>query len=233
MAENINDNYTSFYKKKEIKYLYPTEFIVRTFKATYPNLKTKMGSKNQKVLDIGFGDGRNSVFLSKEGYLTHGIEITEEICEMARQRFKQQDLEAEFKVGRNNNIPYDNGYFDIVLACHSSYYLDGDDKFEKNLDEISRVIKDGGVFITSLPNDNSYIFKDATKQDDGSFLIQNDYYNNRNGYRLQSFGTVEEIEKRMKKLFTNFSFGYAYNNYYGIDEKVFWVVCEKRKDKNE
>ncbi|MBE0515246.1 class I SAM-dependent methyltransferase [Sulfurimonas sp.] len=231
MTENINDNYTSFYKKKEIKYLYPTEFVVRTFKASYPNLRTKIEEgKNQKVLDIGFGDGRNSVFLAKEGYLTYGIEITEEICEMARQRFKEQGLHAEFKVGRNNNIPYEDEYFDIVLACHSSYYLDGDDKFEHNLNEISRVIKQGGVFITSLPNDNSYIFKDAVRQNDGSFLIQNDYYNNRNGYRLQSFESAEEIEKRIQDYFTNFSFGHAYNDYYGIDEKVFWVVCEKRKD---
>jgi SAM-dependent methyltransferase len=226
---NINENYTEFYKNKDSLNLYPTEFVVRTFKASYPNLKTNIKDNDNllKVLDLGFGDGRNSVFLAREGFQTSGIEITEEIVQMARERFSKYGLDVDFKVGRNNDIPYEDGFFDVVLACHSSYYLDENDKFERNLDEIFRVLGKKGIFITSLPNDESYIFKDAKKSEDGSFLIANDHYKNRNGYRLQSFSSIKEIEERMNKYFKNFSFGYAYNNYYGIDEKVFWVVCEK------
>ncbi len=36
-----------------------------------------------------------------------------------------------------------------------------------------------------------------------------------------------EIEEYCSPLFKNFSFGSADNDYYGISERVFWVVCQK------
>ena len=62
----INSSYTSFYESKNPKKVYPTEFVVRTFLGKYPalNLELKSGFK---VLDIGFGDGRNTAFLIEQG----------------------------------------------------------------------------------------------------------------------------------------------------------------------
>lgn len=227
MENNINQNYTNFYKKKKSKNLYPTEFVVRTFLASYPNLNATF-NKGDKVLDIGFGDGRNSVFLAKEGYSVYGIEITDEIVNMSKKRFQDLGLNAIFKVGRNNNIPFEDSFFDNILACHSSYYLDEGDSFDDNLLEISRTLKKDGYFITSLPNDNSYILQDGKKFTDGSILVKKDPYSNRNGYKLQSFVSEEEIKQRLSKYFYNFSFGVGHNNWYGIDEQVFWVVCQKK-----
>ncbi len=224
---NINENYTNFYKIKKSKNLYPTEFVVRTFLASYPKLNASFKSGGN-VLDIGFGDGRNSVFLANEGYCVYGIEITDEIVNMSIKRFKDLGLNANFKVGRNNKIPFEDNLFDTILACHSSYYLDENDSFDTNLLEISRVLEKDGYFISSLPNDNSYILQDGEKFEDGSVLVKKDPYSNRNGYRLQSFKSIEEIQERLSKYFYNFSFGTGHNNWYGIDEQVFWVVCQKK-----
>jgi ubiquinone/menaquinone biosynthesis C-methylase UbiE len=227
MQNNINKNYTNFYKEKKKKNIYPTEFVVRTFLASYPELDV-LHKEGDKVLDIGFGDGRNSIFLANEGYSVYGIEITSEIVNMCIERFSDDGLNGVFKVGRNNNIPFKNSFFDTILACHSSYYLDRSDSFEINLLEISRVLKKNGYFITSLPNNNSYVLKDGVQYDDGSIQVKKDPYNNRNGCRLQSFKNIDEIEKKFSSLFHNFSFGFGHNNWYGIDEQVFWVVCQKK-----
>jgi hypothetical protein len=45
---------------------------------------------------------------------------------------------------------------------------------------------------------------------------------------LHAFREKREIEEYMASLFCNFSFGFADNDYYGISERVFWVVCRKR-----
>jgi len=224
---NINGNYTDFYKKKKSERLYPTEFVVRTFLASYPGLNASL-KENGKVLDIGFGDGRNSVFLANEGHSVYGIEITSEIVDMLKKRFEDLKLSGIFEVGRNNNIPFKDNLFDTILACHSSYYIDEDDSFDNNLFEISRVLKKDGYFITSLPNNDSYILKDGDRFDDGSVIVKKDPYDNRNGYKLQSFTSTKDIKSRLSKYFYNFSFGFGHNNWYGIDEKVFWVVCQKR-----
>ncbi len=88
-------------------------------------------------------------------------------------------------------------------------------------------MKKGGVLIASVANKNSYIFQDAIKLEDGTMQIKNDPYGNRNGYRLQGFSSESDIEKYFSKHYKNFSFGKSDNDFYGIDEKLFWVVCEK------
>ena len=59
----INNNYEKYYNKKDYVNIYPTEFVVRTFLAHYPNLNFDKPKKGSSILDIGFGDGRNTAFL--------------------------------------------------------------------------------------------------------------------------------------------------------------------------
>lgn len=59
-------------------------------------------------------------------------------------------------------------------------------------------------------------------------LIKDDPYKNRSGYRLQGFSSEGNIEGYFSKYFNKFSFGKSHNDYYGIHEQVFWVVCEKK-----
>ncbi len=62
---------------------------------------------------------------------------------------------------------------------------------------------------------------------DGTWRIANDPYSNRNGYRLQAFASTAEIRNYFGSLFRCSGFGEARNNYFGVDERVFWVVCNK------
>jgi hypothetical protein len=90
------------------------------------------------------------------------------------------------------------------------------------------VLKKGGSLIASVAARSSYIFDGAVECPDGSLEVRNDPYGNRNGYRLQAFREERDIEAYMSPLFGDFSFGFADNNYYGISERVFWVVCQRR-----
>ena len=97
-----------------------------------------------------------------------------------------------------------------------------------NLKEYSRVLKTDGFVVASVANRASYIFDGATELDDGSLVVQNDPYNNRNGYRLHGFSNTSDIERYFSPLFKNFSFGSADNDYFGVTERVFWVVAQKK-----
>ncbi len=227
MKDDINNAYTTFYKNRNPQKVYPTEFVVRTFLAKYPALKLTLKS-NSKVLDLGFGDGRNTAFLIEQGYEVYGIEITKEIVDLTAKRLANLGLSATLKIGRNRDIPFEDDFFDVILGCHVSYYCDGADNFQVNLKEFARVLKPKGWFITSLADINSYIFKDAELTSDNLIIIKNDPFNNRKGCRLRAFASKEEIIEKFSGLFENFSFGTAHNNYYGIDERVFWVVCQKK-----
>ncbi|EHP40430.1 methyltransferase [Cupriavidus basilensis OR16] len=200
---------------------------MRTFLANYPGLKFRRPAAGDHVLDIAFGDGRNTAFLCDQGFAVSGIEITQGIVDQTCERLETLGHAADLRVGRNSDIPFDNEYFDYILACHCCYYCDEGESFADNLAEYARVLKRGGYLVASVACKSSYIFKDAVELADGSLMINADPYGNRNGYRLHAFSEKSEIEKYFSPHFSNFSFGFADNNYYDVSERVFWVVCQK------
>lgn len=226
--DNIDSNYTRYYAKQTSARVYPTEFVVRTLLANYPRLNFNKPKQGDKILDVGFGDGRNTTFLCERGLDVYGIEITSEIVELTRARLASYGYSPDLRVGRNSSIPFTDNTFDYILACHCCYYCDEGQTLLDNLKEYTRVLNDNGVLIASVADKTSYIFQAAEDLPDGSMRIMNDPYNNRNGYRLHAFTSESSIEQVFSTYFKDFSFGHADNDYYGISERIFWVVCQKK-----
>ncbi len=226
-SQSINVNYEQFYARRAGPKVYPTEFVVRTFLANYPSLNFRKPTPGERVLDVAFGDGRNTAFLCDQGLAVSGIEITQGIVDQTRRRLLELGYEADLRVGRNSNIPFADNYFDYILACHCCYYCDEGDQLSDNLREYARVMKKGACLVASVACRSSYIFDRATALPDGSFMIRSDPYKNREGYRLHAFSSKEEIDEYFSPWFAAFSFGFASNDYYGISERVFWIVCRK------
>jgi ubiquinone/menaquinone biosynthesis C-methylase UbiE len=226
----IDNSYEYFYSERKSPRVYPTEFVVRTFLAEYPQLKFPKPKAGDKILDVAFGDGRNTAFLCDQGWAVSGIEITEGIVRQTKDRLEKLGHQVDLRVGRNSTIPFDDDYFDYVLACHCCYYCDEQERFSDNMREYSRVMKPGAWLVASVASLDSYIFEAAISLEDGSRRIKKDPYGNREGYRLQGFSSTEEIREVLLPWFEDFSFGFADNDYFGISERVFWVVCRKREN---
>ena len=129
------------------------------------------------------------------------MEIAEDINRHVQERMKRLGINAELKLGMNAHIPYESGYFQYVLACHSCYYVEPGDQFDTNLAEIARVLEPGGYLIASLPMAGSYILKDAKPLFDGHYEITNDPYGLRNGTEFRVFHSEAGDTKGIFPLF--------------------------------
>jgi len=224
--------YSQKYEADKSNAVYPVEFVVRAFLGTYPEIRMPKEYDGKRILDLGYGDGRNMPLLSNLGMKIHGVEISEDINRHVRARLAMLGIQAELKTGTNAHIPYDEYFFQYVLACHSCYYVEAGDTFRDNLAEIGRILEPGGYLIASLPMRDTYILKSAKRLPGGHYEITNDPYGLRNGTIFRVFDSEEEIRETLAPFFYDFSVGYCNDMFWGIHQKVWTVVCRRLKNKS-
>ena len=225
----IKGHYADFYSARNLAKVYPVEFVVRTFLGTYPYLKLDRSQfTGAKILDLGFGDGRNMPLLHDLGLKVYGVEISKEICRLAKTRMEKLGVPVQLATGSNSRIPFDDETFDFILACHSCYYVNSGETFAENLREIARVLRTRGRFIFSLAKTDSYVLKDALPRGNGLYQITHDPYGLRNGGLFRAFASRPEIIDELGSNFNDFALGLCENDFYGIYEKVWIGTCLKK-----
>ena len=230
MAADIAARYDAFYRGRDPEYVYPVEFVVRAYLGSYPRLPRAAVIAGAFVLDLGCGDGRNMPLLFNLGMRVYGVDIAPDICARTAERMRRLGVVAETQVGRNCHIPFSDRFFDHVLACHSCYYVDPGTRFEDNVAEIARVMKPGARWVFSAPIGTSYIFRGAVDRGDGHMEVTSDPYGVRNGYVLRKFDSAAEVEGTLGRWFTDFHIGSCCNDFWGIEEHVWTVVCNRRQE---
>ncbi len=104
--------------------------------------------KFDRILDVGCGDGNFSLLLKQAcgANEVYGIDIAEKGVESARRKgvkALQVDLDEQ-------NLPFEDEYFDAVFAGEVIEHLFDPDRF---LGEVYRVLRrQGGIFVLSTPN---------------------------------------------------------------------------------
>lgn len=230
MTTELARSYNDFYRSRDPQFVYPVEFVVRAFLGRYPRLAPPNESyAGRRVLDLGFGDGRNMPLLANLGMDVHGVEISEEICARGRARLAGLGVAVEVRVGRNHAVPYGDAFFDYVLACHSCYYVEPGTRFADNVREIARIMRPSGRFVFSLPIGTSYILRGARDVGDGHMEITADPYRVRNGSVLKKFDAAVDIELALAPHFHDLRIGSCRNDFWGIEEHV-WIVVARRSD---
>lgn len=118
----------------------------------WDNIKFKSGIR---ILEVGCGNGelwvKNSDRLPKDCkvYLT---DISEGMLRDAKNKLKNIDYNFIFSKVDAQDIPYEDGYFDVVIANHMLFHVENRNKVLK---EIRRVLKSQGVlYASTIGNDH-------------------------------------------------------------------------------
>ena len=108
-----------------------------------------------RVLDAGMGTGELSVALSsaKAGsFAFHGIDISAGMLTEADRHLRDCGIDADLRLGDVQNLPYEDGAFDLVMAAHVLEHLADP---HRAIDEMVRVLKPGGVLLACLTRRSS------------------------------------------------------------------------------
>lgn len=111
-------------------------------------LKEGIGSTGQ-ILDVGCGSGFLSNALAKEGFKVTGIDLS---CEKLKEAQAQDNTNSvRYIVANPQCLPFRPGTFDVVTAMD---FLESSAQCDQVINEMSRVLKPGGLFFYHSINRN-------------------------------------------------------------------------------
>ena len=107
-------------------------------------------SNYKKILDLGCGTGKHSIFLAKQGFLVYATDMSPAGIDIAKKKAESQGLKnIHFKQHGMRSITFTNGFFD-ALICTWSIYHGTLNEIRKTIGEIYRVFRPGGTVITDF-----------------------------------------------------------------------------------
>jgi SAM-dependent methyltransferase len=105
----------------------------------------------RKVIDIGCGNGRNSVFLAKQGFDVTALDFSQEALKILKGRTKDEKLEnVNSLLGSATRIPVQDATFDAALTHFVFKHLSNEERKEA-VKEMHRVLKPGGIALVTEP----------------------------------------------------------------------------------
>ena len=209
-------------------HLYPNEFVIRTMLGTYPNLTLVRDYEGKKLLDLGFGDGRNLPLFRNMGVEIFGVEPNLDVCRMVEERVAPAGIDCDLRVGENSHIPFDDSFFDYVVASHSVYYVSKGETFRDNVREVTRVLKPGGWFVASLPDPDNAVLKDAEPLADSHLRITSDPFGLRNGTIFWAPRSRSEIQEMFAEEYDELSTATFRDDWFGLLVSGYVAVGRRR-----
>src|SRR5918994_38206 len=172
-------------------------------------------NKVKKVLELGCGQGRDSLFFASKGLDVHAIDSSKVAIENLTTKTKELNLDINLKyINAVEGLPFSNGYFDAVYS-HMFYNMGfSDDELQFLFNESKRVLKSKGILSFSVRNDKDIMYKKGTKVSGSIYDI--------NGFQIRFF-TKEDI-----KYFVNNNFKIQ-NIIEDYEEpaNLYFVICYK------
>ena len=136
---------------------YPSEDLVRFMARNYYRVRER---SNCRILDLGCGTGANTWFMAREGFDVYAIDGSETAIAIAKKRFEEENLEADFRVGDFIDLDYADGFFDCVVDVASLQHNKMED-IGTVLEEVRRVLKPGGKVFSVMKSDSTILGKDV------------------------------------------------------------------------
>lgn len=127
--------------------------------------------RRPKILDVGCGTGANLLMLGKYGE-AEGVDVSEDALAFCRERGLDK-----VRLGAGEELPYEDGTFDLVTALDVVEHMDDD---LAGLREMRRVLRPGGRVLLFVP---TFMFL---------WGLQDDVSNHRRRYRLPELRRVLE-----------------------------------------
>ena len=167
-----------------------------------------------KVLDVGCGEGRHIFGILNEFEDVYCYGLDQDIpsldkCKEGLEFFKELDLNSTvFQQGSIYQLPFKENFFDLIICSEVLEHLDD---YHAAIDEIYRVLKPDGKFLSSVP----------------SYWPEKICWSLSSGYQNMPGGHVR-IFKKHQVIDEIVDHGFEYDHserFHGLHSAYWWLRC--------
>lgn len=193
MNEKLDKYYNKFNEDKRLE----TRHGIVEFQTTIKKIEEILNSfKNPKILDIGAGTGKYSVYLKNLGYDVTAVELVKHNLKVIES--KNKDIKSF--LGNALNLEFlGNNTYDVILLFGPVYHLFGNDKILAIKEALKHLSSKGYLMICYCLNDFAILkhgFIDGNILDtnayDSNFIIKD---NEATLYSFDTFDSIDNINK--------------------------------------
>ena len=143
--------------RSESVYGSPQEHLVKFHEVlkSYRNLTT--------VLDLGCGDGANTIALARTGYHVTGIDRAGEQAILSRARQHNVEDNVKFITGDITQFPFDTEVYDCVL-CAGVFHLLSATQIEQVASKAKNAVKKGGLIYLDIVANMKRVYRDSGEE---------------------------------------------------------------------
>lgn len=118
-----------------------------------------------KILDAGYGRGRNLKFFVKHNSNIFGIDHNPEYLPIVKMQVESWNKDFDtnrFISGKVEQMPYDNEEFDFVFSIAVLHFAKSHQHFWDMLKEMLRILKPGGYFMFRMTSWHTFNLSEKT-----------------------------------------------------------------------
>ena len=143
-------DFDKYYKRKPHVYgIEPSDWVVKI------NEYKKLPAS---VLDLGVGQGRNAIYLAKQGYEVTGVDNSKVGIKQCLREAKNNKVNLECVLENIEDYQYEKK-FDVILSAATFHFLGNQKTIGKVIDQAKDHTKKSGLNVISVPTDTKIAMK--------------------------------------------------------------------------
>ncbi|MEF8872186.1 MAG: class I SAM-dependent methyltransferase [Haloarculaceae archaeon] len=108
------------------------------------------GTSGQQGIDVGCGNGRHTEHLAAHVARAIGVDVSRGLLTSARERMEERDWSGALVQGDAAALPFAADTFDVGVYVATLHHLPTRERRQRSLDELARVLRDGGRALVSV-----------------------------------------------------------------------------------
>jgi SAM-dependent methyltransferase len=144
---------------------YPSEHVIRFVARNFYRAPDR---KAVRLLDLGSGPGACTWYMAREGFDVAAIDGSPTAIERLKKRMESENLPCDARVGDIVALPWGDGTFDGVIE-NGALSCNRFAQCKKSVAEVLRVLKPGGVMLSTMFTDRSWGYGCGPSVEPGGF----------------------------------------------------------------